>query len=461
MSTTFDDLNFDNRLKTGLKNMNYVNTTEVQAKTIPLMIEGNNVICKSFTGSGKTLAFGIPLSDRLLRHKSTGILILGPTRELVVQVRNELVKLNRNTDLRIEAVYGGHGIGAEILALKRKVDVLCATPGRLLDHIRNRNINTKQFDTVILDEADRMLDMGFIDDMKEILNILNPVNTHLFSATLDGSVAKLIDRYIPKYEEIIIAEEIIGKNILEKHVDVKKEDKFQHLLDVVKNAHSKKVLVFVSTKRYADSLTEKLINKGINVASIHGDKSQMYREMALRDFKSGRKQVLIATDVAARGLQIDNVEYVVNYDAAKDADTHKHRIGRTGRMGKIGYAINFISEQDHDRPKVTRKQSIFGRARPDQKHYEIEDEDIMNRYYNQKPVRRERNDFDRERKPFDRNKSFGNRNRRSLNRDSTHRGPQSPDSRGTHRDGLHNEHGPHRDRNHTHNRFHKRDNRKH
>jgi len=342
----FEEMHFNDKMKKSLKDLKYENATEVQEQSIPALIYGENVICKSFTGSGKTLAFGIGASERLLHGKSNGVLIVGPTRELVVQVRDEIHKLNRYTGLKVQVVYGGHGMNYEIQGIKKGVDILVATPGRLLDHIRQGVIKKDMFDMVILDEADRMLDMGFIEDIKQILDFVRPKNTHLFSATLDGSVAKIIHRYIPTYKEVIIKTEIVGTNIVEKNIDVRPQDKFLYLLELVKKAEGKKILVFVSTKRESENVERKLNKSGFYAASIHGDKSQRYREDALKDFKSGRAQILIATDVAARGLQIDNVEYVVNYDTARDKDTHKHRIGRTGRMGAKGVAVNFLTDDD-------------------------------------------------------------------------------------------------------------------
>ncbi len=355
--TNFNDLKISDLLKKSIADMKYTKITEVQDRTIPLVILNKNVICKSHTGSGKTLAFGIPLSDRILTKKSSAALILGPTRELVVQVRDELIKLNKHTGLKAYCVYGGHRIADEISTLKRKPHLLAATPGRLLDHFKRHSINPQFFDTVVLDEADRMLDMGFIEDIKKILSAVKPDRVHLFSATLDGKVATLIKEYIPEYEEIVVKDEIIGKNILEQHLNVKKEDKFSELLKIVNNADRKRVLVFTSTKRYVDILTEKLTMEGIRAIGIHGDKSQRFRELALDDFRKGRMQVLIATDVAARGLQIDNVEYVVNYDKANDDDTHKHRIGRTGRMGKTGHAITFVSDDDSSKKSRSHSRS--------------------------------------------------------------------------------------------------------
>ncbi|MCX8200210.1 MAG: DEAD/DEAH box helicase [Candidatus Micrarchaeota archaeon] len=340
----FEDMEFSASIKEALSSMNYTTPTKVQERVIPVMCNGSNVIVRSHTGSGKTLAFGIPLSDRIITRKSRAALVLGPTRELVMQVKSELRQVNRFTGLRIFEVYGGHGIEGETQVLRGRVDILCATPGRLLDHIERGNIDMEMFDTVVLDEADRMLDMGFIDDIRKILEMVKPRWTHLFSATLDGKVAVLIQEYIARYEEILLEEEIIGTNIIEKKFIVPRQQKFKELYKYIQQAGRQRVLVFVSTKRYAEMLRERLCNRGVRAVSLHGDLSQQKREHSLEMFRSGKSNVLIATDVAARGLQIDNVEYVINYDEAADADTHRHRIGRTGRMGATGYAITFIDE---------------------------------------------------------------------------------------------------------------------
>jgi len=340
--TKFEDIQFNNLLKRSIQDLKYENATEVQDKVIPAIIGGENIVCRSHTGSGKTLAFGIPLSHRILNGQSKKVLIIGPTRELVVQVRTELSLLNRHSRLKVYNVYGGHGMIDEQSQLRKGVDILVATPGRLLDHFKRRVIQPRQFDTVVLDEADRTLDMGFITDIKQILGMIEPKNVHLFSATLEGKVASLIHSFISKYKEIILPAEIIGKTIIEKDIEVTRGDKYKALLDIITQANGKKVLVFVSKKYFADSLCEKLGKNEVGAVSIHGDKTQKNRELSLKDFKTGRTQVMIATDVAARGLQIEDIEFVVNYDAAMDRDTHKHRIGRTGRMGKTGYAINFI-----------------------------------------------------------------------------------------------------------------------
>jgi ATP-dependent RNA helicase DeaD len=345
----FENIGFSPELKKAIKKMGYKQATEVQEKSIPLMVSGKNVVSKSFTGSGKTAAFGIALSERILKGESQAALILCPTRELASQVKEELERINSETDIKVAAIYGGTKMSADEKILSKRVDILCATPGRLLDHFKHRRLNPKTFDTVVLDEADRMLDMGFIKDIKHILSYIMPERTHLFSATLSGSVAKLIERFIPDYEEVMVAHEIVGKTLVQKKQPYSRQERFPKLMEWIKKAENGRILIFVATKRTADYLNEKLRGKGLRSTTIHGDKSQKAREASLEKFKEGRKKILIATDVAARGLQIDNVELVVNLDRARDADTHKHRIGRTGRMGKEGLAVTFIPKEDSDK----------------------------------------------------------------------------------------------------------------
>lgn len=337
----FSEMEINEKIKSSLKKMNFDSPTKVQELVIPSMIKGNNVVVKSHTGSGKTAAFGIPIINQILNEEVKKVLIVGPTRELVVQVCEEIRKLSKDSHIRAFAVYGGHGIEGEFEMLNKQFHIVCATPGRLLDHIERRTLNPKEFDTIVLDEADRMLDMGFIDDIRKILERTQPKNTHLFSATLDSKIIGLIEKYIRKYDEIILTEEVIGTKIIEETIATPARWKVNKLLDFMKDKRDKKVLIFVSTKRYCETLAQKFHKNRFNVETIHGDLSQRKREIALSLFKTGKVNILIATDVAARGLQIDNVDYVVNYDEPQDEDTYKHRVGRTGRMGKTGYAVNF------------------------------------------------------------------------------------------------------------------------
>ena len=355
---SFEDIQFSDEIKTAIKKMNYDKATNVQLDTIPLILEGHNVIVQSHTGSGKTAAFGIPISELIFTGKIKACLILCPTRELAIQVKDEIKRINSKTRLKVTAFYGGHGMSVEEKQTRMGIDILCATPGRLLDHFRSNKLDPMQFETLVLDEADRMLDMGFINDLREIIDRVDPVRMHLFSATLAGNVANIIQEFIPEYEEIIVPGEVVGTNIIERHIKVPREKRITALIEILEEAKDERVLVFVSTKRTADFLAKKLYQEGYSTESIHGDKTQKRREHALADFREGKRRVLVATDVAARGLQIDNVEYVVNYDLANDADTHKHRIGRTGRMGKKGCAISFVGSDD----SVIAPPKRFGRG---------------------------------------------------------------------------------------------------
>jgi len=337
----FSEMQINEKIKLSLKNMGFESPTKVQELVIPSMIKGNNVVVKSHTGSGKTAAFGVPVINQILEGKSEKVLIIGPTRELVVQVCEEIRKLSKDSHIKAFAVYGGHGIEGEMDLLEKNFNIVCATPGRLIDHIERRTLKPHEFDTIILDEADRMLDMGFIDDIRGIMSRVKAKNTHLFSATLDSKIIDLIKEYIREYDEIILNEEVIGVNIIEETIATPARWKVNKLLDFVQDKRNKKILIFVSTKRYCETLAQKLHRNRFTVETIHGDLSQRKREIALSVFKSGKVNILIATDVAARGLQIDNVDYVINYDEPLDEDTYKHRVGRTGRMGKTGYAVNF------------------------------------------------------------------------------------------------------------------------
>ncbi len=350
MVKKFDEFNIKPVLKDGLRRMNYSDSTEVQELTFPVIMGSKNVVVKSFTGSGKTLAFGIPLSERVLRKDSKATVIIGPTRELVIQVSTELQKLNRFSRMRVFTVYGGHGITGEVMSLRKGFEILCATPGRLLDHLERGNLKNINVDTVVLDEGDLMLDMGFQEDINKILRIIRPKNVHLFSATMEGKVTQVIKEHIPKYEMVDIKTEIVGTQIFEEEIKLRSEQKFPKLLEYLNKATGK-VLIFSSTKRYVEILRERIEKEGIRCNTLHSAITQARREHALREFRDGKIKILIATDVASRGLHIDDVEYVINYDTARSSEIHKHRIGRTGRMGKIGNAITFTEERGRKRRK--------------------------------------------------------------------------------------------------------------
>ncbi|MCC7552554.1 DEAD/DEAH box helicase [Candidatus Micrarchaeota archaeon] len=325
-----------------LKKMGFENLTEVQKKVIPFILEGKEVICRSKTGTGKTAAFGIGLIERLVEEKSKKGLIITPTRELAVQVSKELHQIGKIHRIEVLTIYGGVSIDNQISNLRHNPEIVVATPGRLLDLIQRGNINPKKFDMVILDEADIMLDMGFIDDIDKVLQMIQPPPLiALFSATVDEQILNIAKKYMRNYEFIEISDMSKPIEISEKIIDVTKNEKFGALLDILFEDKNRKTLIFLNTKRGVERVAEKIEQKRFKVGTLHGNMSQNKREFVLQQFKENKINILIATDVAARGIHINNVDLVINFDLAKTAKTHLHRIGRTGRMNQKGNAISF------------------------------------------------------------------------------------------------------------------------
>jgi ATP-dependent RNA helicase DeaD len=348
----FEDLNISKPTLLALEKMRYTEPTEVQQKVIPLIINGKNILARSKTGTGKTAAFGVGIIERLGASSAKKALVLAPTRELTVQVSREISKIAENYPLRIVTVYGGYSINPQIDELRRGVDILVATPGRLLDHSMRGTVDLSQFDLVVLDEADRMLDMGFRDEMDRVMKLIPDERTVLLlSATLDQSIMDAASRYMTLPEIIEVGEKEKPPEIKEEHVEASKYEKFGKLLEVLRSHPTSKIIIFASTKYFTNLLADKLMRNGFTADRLQGDMSQAARERVLAKFKQNRIKILVATDVAARGLHIDDIELVINYDQAIDADTHLHRVGRTGRMGSEGKAITFEerAEEAHER----------------------------------------------------------------------------------------------------------------
>ncbi len=338
----FKDLGVSARTVSALDEMGYVDATEVQEKTIPLLLQGEDVIVRSQTGTGKTAAFGIGLIEIISHDRTRKGLILAPTRELAQQITNELRAIAGSHNLHIFAVYGGAGMGSQTAALRRGFDILVATPGRLLDHVHQGNLRLSAANIIVLDEADRMLDIGFKPDIDRIMGMTGrPRQVLLFSATIDARIKEITQSYMATPELIEIGP--VGKvvKIAEEAIHLSRAEKLDKLREILLREPHSRTIVFVRSKRAVDHVCRKLVQQGIEARSIHGDKSQSQRERAVRDFQEGRTRILIATDVAARGLHIDDVNHVINYDEADTPDTHTHRIGRTGRMGKEGKATTF------------------------------------------------------------------------------------------------------------------------
>jgi ATP-dependent RNA helicase DeaD len=351
---SFRKMNLDERIVSSLDILGYQKPTDIQAKVIPLIISGKDVMARSQTGTGKTAAFGVGISQRLITGQSVSALILTPTRELAVQVQREIRSIARNTSIKSVCVYGGKSIENQAKELRGGVDILVATPGRLLDLKERRIVDLKQFDFVVLDEADRMLDMGFIEDMERILHsVAQERITCLFSATLDNKIYSIAEKYMHIPEVVEIGDLAKAVNISEESIYLERHEKVGMLKKIMRDAANQKMLVFSSTKASVDYLWKKLMSSGIRVGRMHGDMSQSQRENTLRDFKDGRINILCATDVAARGIHVEDISIIVNYDIARDKETHIHRIGRTGRMGKEGKAITFV-EKPSEKPPPER-----------------------------------------------------------------------------------------------------------
>jgi len=345
----FKEMTLSGQTLKALDSLNYFEATEVQEKTIPQILQGSDVMVRSKTGTGKTAAFGIPLIERITSGKTKKGLILAPTRELAIQICREIRLLAAFYRLRILVVYGGHGLEQEISELRKGVDILVATPGRLLDLSRRGAVALGDFDFVVVDEADRMLDMGFIEDINTIITATAKNRmTHFFSATLDENIYSIANRYISQPVVIEIGEKEKPSEIDEESVFLKRSEKFDKLTEILNKNRENKIIVFVSTQREVEYLNEKLVRLGYNTLPLHGGFSQPRRERTVKEYKERKSCTLIATDVAARGLDIKDIGIVINYDEAQDGETHLHRIGRTGRMGKKGRAISFIETDKNE-----------------------------------------------------------------------------------------------------------------
>ena len=364
MSETADFSKFplDPHIQDAIRELGYVTPTPIQVQAIPVVLAGQDVMGAAQTGTGKTAGYGLPALQRILPKANTSmsparhpvrVLILAPTRELAVQVNDSLVKYAAKTPLRVGVVYGGVDIKPQSEMLRRGVEVLTATPGRLLDHHEGRSVNLSQVEIVILDEADRMLDMGFLPDISRILNLLPKKRQNLmFSATFSPEVKKLAGNFLHNPVLVEVARENATADTVEQIVyQVHDSEKTDVLIDILKNdgeegGSIKQVIVFVNAKITCRRLASTLTRVGIKADAIHGDKSQDERMAALEAFKKGEVEVLVATDVAARGLDIAELPEVINFDVPFGAEDYVHRIGRTGRAGAKGKAVMLATGGD-------------------------------------------------------------------------------------------------------------------
>lgn len=345
----FTELNLNDALMKAIKRSGFEEATPIQAQTIPLAMAGKDVIGQAQTGTGKTAAFGLPILQQLdKQHKAIQAVIIEPTRELAIQTQEELFRLGRDEHAHVQVVYGGADIGRQIRSLKKTPEVLVGTPGRLLDHLKRKTIDLSQVQTVVLDEADEMLDMGFIQDIESILNYAeNRKQTLLFSATMPKPILRIGEKFMNDPEVVQIkAKELTADLIDQYFVRVKESEKFDTMCRLIDVQGPDLAVVFGRTKRRVDELTRGLQARGYNAAGIHGDLTQARRMTVLKRFKAGKLDILVATDVAARGLDISGVTHVYNYDIPQDPDSYVHRIGRTGRAGKNGISVTFVTPNE-------------------------------------------------------------------------------------------------------------------
>lgn len=377
----FTDLNIIKPILDALTAEGYEKPTPIQQQSIPAAIEGRDLLATAQTGTGKTAAFAIPilqnLSERKTPAKKIRALILTPTRELAIQIQESFEAYGKNLPLKSTVVFGGVKQGAQENTLKRGVDILIATPGRLLDFISQRIISLNDLEIFVLDEADRMLDMGFVQDVKRIVKLLpQKRQTLFFSATFPAEIQNLADAMLSNPARVEVAPVSATADTIEQSVYfVQREDKLELLTHILQKEISDSVLVFARTKHGADKIARKLQKDKISAEAIHGNKSQNQRQNALSNFKSGKTRVLVATDIAARGIDIDELKYVINYELSDVSETYVHRIGRTGRAGNEGRSISFVDGLDLVNLKNTEK--LIGKKIPVVKDHPYHTDDLV------------------------------------------------------------------------------------
>jgi len=366
VTETFDDLGLAPEILRAVKEEGYASPTPVQLQAIPIALAGRDLIARAQTGTGKTAAFALPILQRLKAHANTSFsparhpvraLIVTPTRELAVQVEQSFRAYGRHVPLRPCVVYGGVPMGPQEKALLGGVEILVATPGRLLDHAGSRTVNLGQVEVLVLDEADRMLDMGFIEDIRRIIALLPEKRQNLlFSATLAPEVKALANTILRDPDEVDVAPKVSAAESVEQVAYLVDADRKRDLLaHLVRSRDLHQVLVFTRTKQMAGRLASWLDRVGVDATAIHGDRSQSERERALNEFKSGEVRVLVATDVAARGLDIEALPQVVNFELPYHPQDYVHRIGRTGRAGMKGHAISLVSLDEEEQLVAVNK----------------------------------------------------------------------------------------------------------
>jgi ATP-dependent RNA helicase RhlE len=345
----FENLNLHPSIMAGVNELGYTELTPIQIKSIPPILKGNDIIGLAQTGTGKTAAFVLPILQRLLKapRRQVNAVIITPTRELAEQINGVINRLAKHTGLKSIAVYGGTNIDQQIQGLGHGVEIVVACPGRLLDHLWRGSIDLSNLEILVIDEADRMFDMGFLPDIWKILRcLIKPRQTLLFSATMPEDVRKLVKEVLHNPVTVQIGQTAPAVTVSHSLYPVKQHLKTMLLTEILYGLKSKSVLVFTRTKHRTERIARQLKKAGFRVASLQGDLSQSRRQFALDGFRTGAVKVLVATDIAARGIDVPHISHVINYDMPENTDAYIHRIGRTGRVNNYGEAFTFITSED-------------------------------------------------------------------------------------------------------------------
>jgi ATP-dependent RNA helicase DeaD len=357
--TTFNELGIKQSILDGLKEIGFQEAFPIQVATIPVLLSGRDVVGQAHTGTGKTAAFSISMLQTISPKGGIQGLVIAPTRELAIQITEEIKKLARHTGIIAATVYGGQGMGLQLDQLKRGAEIVVATPGRLIDHLKRGSIKLNKVKHMVLDEADTMLDMGFIEDIEFILDLTPKQKVmSLFSATMPPAILRLAENYLNDPKQFLLdADDLSGEGIEQAFLVIKDRDKLKHLINFIEQNEKGQSIVFCSTKHRTRDVARSLSRSNYNVVAIEGDMSQHRREKSMSQFRRGKADILVATDVAARGIDVPEVALVVNYDVPNQEMVYFHRIGRTARAGAKGRAITLVSYSSIGDWKIIQRQT--------------------------------------------------------------------------------------------------------